>query len=341
MRVVSLLPSATEIVGELGLAGTLVGRSEECDRPPGVAGLPVVSAARLDLSTLDSDAVDDAVRDAVATGRSLYTVDEELLRSLAADLVLTQDLCAVCAVSAGELCAVDVPTLALDPRTLDEVADTCVVVAEALGTRSRGEELAARMRRELADVRDAVAGRPRRRVFVAEWVDPPYAPGHWIPELVELAGGDCVLGRPGEPSFRVTWDDVRARAPELVVLAPCGYDADRAAREPLPDLDAEVVAVDANAFYARPAPALAAGARQLAHLFHPNVVPDPGLPQRWIRSHPRGEVSRRVRAVPAARRGRRGRPRPAAAPPPAPHRAAPASDGRRSGTRIRAGGGGG
>jgi iron complex transport system substrate-binding protein len=284
VRVVSLLPSATEIVGELGLAGLLVGRSEECDRPPGVAALPVVSAARLDSASLDSHGLDDAVRAAVSAGQSLYAVDEALLRSLAPDLVLTQDLCAVCAVSAGELCAVDVPTLALDPRTLDDVAESCVVVAEALGERPRGDELAARMRRELADVREAVAGRARPRVFVAEWVDPPYAPGHWIPELVELAGGECVLGRAGEPSFRVTWDDVRAVAPELVVLAPCGYDADRAAREPLPELDADVVAVDANAFYARPAPALAAGARQLAHLFHPDVVPDPGLPQRWLRS---------------------------------------------------------
>jgi iron complex transport system substrate-binding protein len=294
VRVVSLLPSATEIVGELGLAGLLVGRSEECDRPPGVAELPVVSAARLDLSSLESHAVDDAVRDAVATGRSLYAVDEALLRSLAPDLVLTQDLCAVCAVSAGELCAIEVPTLALDPRTLDDVAESCVVVAAALGERSRGDELAARMRQELAEVREAVAGRARPRVFVAEWIDPPYAPGHWIPELVELAGGDCVLGKTGEPSFRITWADVRALAPELVVLAPCGYDAERAAREPLPDLDAEIVAVDANAFYARPAPALAAGARQLAHLFHPDAVPDPGLPQRWIRSPRR---SRSVRSA--------------------------------------------
>jgi len=284
MRVVSLLPSATEIVGDLGLAGFLVGRSEECDRPAGVAELPVVSAARLDLASLGSRAVDDAVRDAVSTGRSLYAVDEELLRSLAPDLVLTQDLCAVCAVSAGELCAVDVPTLALDPRTLDDVAESCVVIAEALGDRSRGEQLATRMRAELAQVRNAVDGRARPRVFVAEWVDPPFAPGHWIPELVELAGGDCVLGTRGEPSHRVTWDDVRALGPELVVLAPCGYDAGRAAREPVPDLDADVVAVDANAFYARPTPALAVGARQLAHLFHPEVVPDPGLPQRWLRS---------------------------------------------------------
>jgi iron complex transport system substrate-binding protein len=283
VRVVSLLPSATEIVGALDLTDRLVGRSEECDRPPEVKALPVVSAPRLGLEALDSRALDDAVRAAVRTGQALYAVDAELLRSLAPDLLLTQDLCVVCAVSSDELCETGVPTLALDPRTLDDVAETCVTIADALGERSRGQELAARMRGELADVRDAVAGRPRPRVFVAEWVDPPYAPGHWIPELVALAGGECILGVPGEPSFRTTWDDVRALAPELVVVAPCGFDADRAAREPVPDIDARVVAVDANAFYARPAPALAAGARQLAHLFHPDVLPDPGLPQRWLR----------------------------------------------------------
>jgi len=283
MRVVSLLPSATEIVGDLGLADLLVGRSEECDRPAEVTRLPVVSAARIDLSALPSSAVDDAVRDAIADGRSLYAVDAGLLDSLAPDLLLTQDLCAVCAVSAGELCDAGVPTLSLDPRTLDEVAESCVAVADALGVPERGRALAERMRRELEEVRELVAGLPQPRVFVAEWVDPPYAPGHWLPELVELAGGACVLGTPGEHSFRTTWDEVRAHEPELVVLAPCGYDADRAAREAVPPLDAAVVAVDANAFYARPAPALALGARQLAHLFHPDATPDPGLPQRWVR----------------------------------------------------------
>jgi iron complex transport system substrate-binding protein len=300
VRVVSLLPSATEIVGDLGLARLLVGRSEECDRPADVAGLPVVSAARIDLSTLPSDQVDDAVRAAIADGRSLYAVDAELLESLAPDLLLTQDRCAVCAVSSGELCDTGVPTLSLDPRTLDEVAESCVTVADALGVRSRGEALADRMRAELEEVRERVAGRPRPRVFVAEWVDPPYAPGHWLPELVELAGGECVLGTAGEHSFRTSWDDVRALEPELVVLAPCGYDADRAAREPLPPLDAAVVAVDANAFYARPAPALALGARQLAHLFHPDAVADPGLPQRWVRR--RAAPARRAATGPSPAR---------------------------------------
>ena len=279
MRVVSLLPSATEIVAELGLDHILVGRSEECDWPPRVAALPVVSAARLDTSALSSRAVDDAVRDAVAGGRPLYAVDEELLADLAPDLLLTQDLCAVCAVASGELRLVDVPVLSLDPLTLDDVAASVEAIAAALGAPELGLTRAARMRGELAAVRAATEGLPRRRVFLAEWVDPPYAPGHWLPELVELAGGSCVLGRAGEPSMRTTWDAILAARPELVVLAPCGYDAERASHEPVPDgIGCRVVAVDGSAYYARPAPRLVDGARQLAHLLHPKAVPDPGLP---------------------------------------------------------------
>jgi iron complex transport system substrate-binding protein len=279
VRVVSLLPSATEIVAELGCVDLLVGRSEECDWPPDVLALPVVSRARIDTRSLASYEVDDVVREAIAGGRSLYVVDESLLRSLAPDLVLTQDLCAVCAVASGELCALDVPTLSLDPRTLDHIAESVELVAAALGVPDRGRERAARMRRELDDVRTSVAGLDRPRVFVAEWVDPPYAPGHWIPELVSVAGGECVLGTVGEHSFPVGWDDVRAAGPEVLVLAPCGYDAHRAAEEPFPvDVAPRVVAVDASAYYARPAPRVVEGARQLAHLLHPDEVPDPGAP---------------------------------------------------------------
>ena len=297
MRVVSLLPSATEIVAELGLVTVLVGRSEECDWPPEVRALPVVSKALLDTSALEGRAIDDAVRAAVADGRSLYAVDEKLLDALAPDLVLTQDLCAVCAVSSGELCELGVQTLSLDPRSLGEVAASCVVVATALGARGRGEALAARMHRELDEVRAAVRGLPRPRVFVAEWLDPPYAPGHWLPEMVETARGECVLGRTAEHSYATTWDEVRALDPEFVVLAPCGYDAGRAANEPLPELPGRIVAVDANAYYSRPAPRLTLGVRQLAHLFHPDAVPDPGLPQRWIRAHPMSPSVRSAHTV--------------------------------------------
>jgi iron complex transport system substrate-binding protein len=279
VRVVSLLPSATEIVAELGRLELLIGRSEECDWPREVSRLPVVGRARVDTASLASAAVDDAVREAVSGGRSLYVVDEALLRDLRPELVLTQDLCAVCAVSSGELCALDVPTLSLDPRTLAEIADSVELVGEALGAADRGRERAQRMREGLEAVRASVDGLPRPRVFVAEWVDPPYAPGHWMPELVDVAGGENVLGAAAEHSFRVDWDDVRSAEPDLLVLAPCGYTATRAAREPYPtDVAPRVVAVDANAYYARPAPRVVEGARQLAHLLHPAEVPDPGVP---------------------------------------------------------------
>lgn len=278
MRVVSLLPSATEIVAELGCLEMLVGRSEECDWPAAVRDLPVVSRARVDTASLSSREVDDVVREAVSGGRSLYVVDEVVLDELRPDLMLTQDLCAVCAVASGELCALDVPTLSLDPRTLEEIAVSVERVGEALRVAARGRDRAARMRGVEA-VRGATRGLARPWVFVAEWVDPPYAPGHWIPELVDVAGGENVLGTAGQHSFRVDWDDVRAEEPDLLVLAPCGYTAARAAQEPFPtDVAPRVVAVDANAYYARPAPRVVEGARQLAHLMHPAEVADPGVP---------------------------------------------------------------
>jgi iron complex transport system substrate-binding protein len=279
VRVVSLLPSATEIVAELGRLDVLVGRSEECDWPAEVSRLPVVSRARVDTASLASAEVDDVVREAVSDGRSLYVVDEALIRDLRPDLVLTQDLCAVCAVASGELCELNVPTLSLDPRTLAEIADSVELVGEALDAGRHGRERAERMREDLEAVRASVDGLPQPRVFVAEWVDPPYAPGHWVPELVDVAVGENVLGTAGEHSFRVEWDDVRAAEPDLLVLAPCGYTASRAAQESYPaDVAPRVVAVDANAYYARPAPRVVEGARQLAHLLHPAEAPDAGIP---------------------------------------------------------------
>jgi iron complex transport system substrate-binding protein len=283
VRICSLLPAATEIVGALGLAGQLVGRSHECDWPPAVRDLPVVTASRVDTTRLSGLEVDTAVREALADGWALYALDEALVEELRPDLVITQDTCAVCAVSSDEvrLCGIGAEVLSLDARTIAEVEETVVVLAERLGVPETGQAVAEEMRARLATVKEAVQGLERPRVFVAEWLDPPFAAGHWVPEMVEAAGGVEVLGRAVEPSFRTTWEDVAAAAPDLVVVAPCGYDAERGAAEarhaPLP---ARAVAVEANAYYSRPAPRIADGVSQLAHLLHPEAVPDPGLP--WV-----------------------------------------------------------
>jgi iron complex transport system substrate-binding protein len=282
MRICSLLPSATEIVAELGLVDSLVGISEECDWPPEVRGLPVVTASRVDTSRMTSFEIDEAVRDAVGDGRQLYAIDRELLETLEPDLILTQNLCAVCAVSAdnlSELCATDAEVVALDAHTLAEIEGRILSLADLLGVSARGRTVVAEMEAKIAAVRRGVAGAPMRSVFVAEWLDPPYAAGHWIPEMVAIAGGRDVLGQAGAPSYPTSWETVQQTRPELVVVAPCGFDHERAAREArLPPLACRAVAVDSNAYYARPAPRLADGIAQLAFLIHPDLVDDPGLP---------------------------------------------------------------
>jgi iron complex transport system substrate-binding protein len=282
LRVCSLLPSATEIVGALGLADQLVAVSEECDWPPEVCDLPVVTASRVDTRDLSSLEIEDAVREAVRDGRPLYAIDRDLLDELAPDLILTQNLCAVCAVSAetvGQLCATEAEIVALDAHTLREI-ETCIIsLADRLGVTDRGPEVVGEMRTTIARVRRQVAGAPIRRVFLAEWLDPPYAAGHWIPEMVSFAGGRDVLGQAGAPSYPTSWEAVIAQRPELVVVAPCGFDHQRAAREAsLPPLPCPAVAVDSNAHYARPGPRVADGIAQLAFLLHPKLADDPGLP---------------------------------------------------------------
>jgi iron complex transport system substrate-binding protein len=282
VRICSLLPSATEIVADLGLAESLVGVSEECDWPPEVRDLPVVTASRVDPATLTSAEIDSAVRKAVAGGQSLYALDEGVLTELAPDVILTQDLCTVCAVSSNDvesLCPVGAEVISLNPMTLAGIAASVETLAIHLGVPERGQAAADEMLESIAEVRRRVAGRTRRRVFVAEWIDPPFAAGHWLPEMVEASGGEDVLGRAGEPSYTVTWDEVRAREPELVVVAACGFDAKRGAEEASSiDLGVPTVAVDANAYYSRPAPRVAEGVRQLGFLLHPEVCEDPGLP---------------------------------------------------------------
>lgn len=221
------------------------------------------------------------MRAAVLDGTSLYALDDALIRELAPDLVITQDLCHVCAVSSEDVTRVrslDADVLALDPRTLAEVADSVRVVARRIGVPERGEAVAGEMEARIAATAAAVAGAEPVATFVAEWLDPPFAAGHWLPEMVAAAGGTDVLGRAGQPSFATTWDEVFAAGPEVIVAAACGFDAARIAQEAAGrEFPCRTVAVDANARYSRPAPRLAEGVEQLAHLLHPGLAPDPGL----------------------------------------------------------------
>jgi iron complex transport system substrate-binding protein len=253
-----------------------------------VRALPVVSASRIDTAELASGAIDRAVRDALAGGRPLYAVDADLLDRLAPDIAVTQDLCEVCAVPSGDVRGIvhgGVETVALDPRDINGIEESIRTLARHLHVASAGEQLAQAMHHRIESVRQAVRGEPRRRVFVAEWLDPPFAAGHWVPEMVGLAGGEEVLGKPGERSFATTWEAVAIAAPSLVVLAPCGFDLERTVSEAavVPALGARVVAVDGDAAYSRPGPRIAEGVAQLAHLLHPHAVAaPPDLPTQQL-----------------------------------------------------------
>ena len=269
MRIVSLLPSATEIVADLGLASSLVGRSHECNWPPSVTKVPVVSTSVIDSARLGSREIDEAVKATASQGGRLYAINAALIEELKPDAIITQNLCRVCAVSGDQLQDVKARVISLGPHTIAEVADSVKKLGGELGVAARGEEIATLMLERIESVHHRVAGLPKPRVFVAEWTDPPYASGHWIPEMVEAAGGVEVLGRAGERSVQTTWDAVRAAEPDLIVVAPCGFDLERLRGEAAKlDFDCRVVPVDADRYFVRPAPSLAEGVELLAGIFH-------------------------------------------------------------------------
>lgn len=277
-----MLPSATDIIAELDLLDSLVGISEDCNWPPEVAGKPIVARTRIDASGLTSAQIDQLVNDSKSESHSLYAVDAGLMSELKPDLVITQDLCEVCAVSSGDLttaCPIGVEVFSMNPRSFDDVVESVIALADKLGVHERGVAVADAMRAKVDAVRGAVAGRRRPRVFVAEWVDPPYGSGHWLPEMVEAAGGVNVLSKPGEYSFATTWQAVLAEKPDVIVLAACGFNLQQSL-ERTRDLRLPVrtIVVDGDAHFSRPAPRIADGIRQLAHLIHGDVVADPGLP---------------------------------------------------------------
>jgi iron complex transport system substrate-binding protein len=283
VRLVSLLPSATEIVYALELDDDLVGVTFECDEPASARAEKAIVVAGLDTRGMTPGEIDEHVRTRVAAGQDLYTLHAQALAALAPDLILTQDLCRVCALPSGQVaaaldylgCQADV--LSLDPHSLADVLDSILDVGRRAGVPDRAGRLVAALRARLAHVAARVADRDRPRVAVVEWVDPPYGAGHWIPDLVTAAGGQPVAASPGAPSVRIAWSDIAAAEPDIVLVAPCGFHLDDAieqaalARSELPGLP--VWAIDADGLVVRPGPRLISGVEAIASILHPDAMP--------------------------------------------------------------------
>jgi iron complex transport system substrate-binding protein len=280
------------MVHALGAGAELVGRSHECDYPASVTRLPVVSRPVLELDDSSPGSIDRAVAQQMENGDTLYRIDENLLRDLRPDVILTQNLCRVCAPSGDELTRavrkfdLRPEVLFLTPQSLDEIDQNVADVGRAIGRTDQADALLRSNRERLAHVRAAVAGAPTRRVVFLEWTDPLFCGGHWVPQMISAAGGHDPLGRPGQDSVRMDWDDVIAAKPELIIASPCGYNLERAielARELRRVPGAELYAVDANAYFARPGPRVVEGIELLAHLFHPTRVDWNHGDERWKR----------------------------------------------------------
>jgi iron complex transport system substrate-binding protein len=280
MRVVSLLPSATEIVYALGLGDQLVGVTFECDEPPVARREKSVVVGGRDTSGMSPAAIDAYVRAQLAASQDLYTLHADALAGLAPELILTQDLCRVCALPTDHVedaltylgCSAEV--VSLDPRSLNEVLETIRTVGQHTGAQQQAEQLVAALRQRLADVAERVAGRHRPAVAVIEWVDPPFTAGHWVPDLVTAAGGRPVVSHPGRPSTPITWHQIAAAEPDVVVVAPCGFHLEGAAAQAEPVVrhlpGVPIWAIDADGLVVRPGPRLVDGVEALAAVLHPD-----------------------------------------------------------------------
>jgi iron complex transport system substrate-binding protein len=286
MRIVSLVPSATELLFALGLGADVIAVTHECDFPPPARDLPRVTRDVLPAG-LTSAQIDAAVKERTLAGESIYELDSELLQDLRPDLIVTQALCSVCAVSYEDVrqIAEEIESrprvISLDPHTLGEVLGDARTLAQATDHKDAAVELVREAAERIDRVRLATRKVERRpRVAALEWLDPPFAAGHWTPQLIEYAGGEDVLGFPGEHSEERTWDEVRIARPDVVIVMPCGFDAELAYREAemhreeLASVGAgQVVAVDAAAYFSRPGPRLIDGLEMLAQILHPEVAP--------------------------------------------------------------------
>ena len=294
MRIVSLLPSATEIVYALGLDGQLEAVTDECDFPADARTKPVVSRSSLPSARrLSAREIDDAVRIRMDARTPLYELDRPFLQRIQPDVILAQDLCRVCAVPSDDVrdaladLGVDARVLSLDPTTLDEVIGCLEAAGKLLGAEERSKELARTLRERVERIRRSALRLPSIRVLALEWTDPPFVGGHWIPDMIETAGGTPLLSEKGKPSRRVAWTDIANATPEVIVVMPCGYyldEAEDAAIELLqnPDFaetpamrEGSVYAVDASSFFSRPGPRIVDGLDILAGAIHPEAFPQP------------------------------------------------------------------
>ena len=291
-RIVSFLPSATEMVYALGLGDRLAGVTHECDWPPDVATKPVVVRSVLPTERMSQRAIDEAVAERLRHGQSLYAVDESTVRAIEPDLVLTQNLCEVCAPSGNEVkvlfdtLPIKPEVLWLTPKTLDQIFDNIRDIGAATGRETKAADVIAAAKQHLRDIETRMlAAKTRPRLFCMEWMDPLYCCGHWVPEMVRIAGGSDELGRDGADSVRIPWQAVLDWQPEIIVVMPCGFHLAKAFEEAqcllkfpnwskLPAVrNGRVFVVDANSYFARPGPRVVEGTELLAHLIHPELMP--------------------------------------------------------------------
>jgi iron complex transport system substrate-binding protein len=286
MRIVSLVPSATELLYALGLGGDLVAVTHECDYPTDARHLPKVTRDVLPTG-LNAAEIDAAVKERTLAGESIYELDKDALNELAPDLIVTQSLCSVCAVSAVDVRAIadeldsQPMVVSLDPHTVGEVLGDARTLAQATDRKDAAVDLIAQASARIDRIRVATRDVRRPRVVALEWLDPPFVAGHWTPQLISFAGGDDLLGFPGENSEERSWEELAAVSPDIVIVMPCGYDAEIAHREAEMHRDelaalgaGEVVAVDASSYFSRPGPRIVDGLELLAHILHPELFPE-------------------------------------------------------------------
>jgi iron complex transport system substrate-binding protein len=299
LRIVSLLPSATEIICALGLKDNLVGVTHECDFPVGVENLPHLTASRISHAAMTSKEIDHAVRSQLDGHGSIYDLNVGLLEELKPDLIITQELCEVCAVAypqvekAARMYAADAQVVSLEPNTIEDIFENIKTVGDLTDSKTQAEKVVNELNNRLDKIKDNLKLKTqnskliRPRIFMLEWLEPPFAPGHWTPQQVEIAGGNCVLGEAGQKSATTTYEAIHESKPEKIVLVPCGYYTKDILRQlenthfpenwrEIPAVENnEIWALDASSYFSRPAPRVVDGAEILAKIFHPRIFGEP------------------------------------------------------------------